>query len=181
MKTQLVGMIWAEAAEGVIGREGGMPWHLPEDLTYFKKMTADCPVIMGRRTWESLPANVRPLPRRTNVVVTSDAGRAASLRSEGALTASSLKEAISLAGQKEPKAHIAWIMGGGRLYAEAMEKDLADLLSITRIDLQTPGDTYAPRLGEGWAGVGKVPDHGWKTAENGTRYRFETYRREGRP
>lgn len=179
MRTQPVGMIWAQARGGVIGRAGGMPWHLPEDLAYFKKMTADCPVIMGRKTWESLPERFRPLPQRTNVVITGDAGRARSARAEGALTASSLKEALSLAEQKAPKAPIAWIMGGGRIYAEAVEKDLADLLSVTQIDLELDGDTYAPEIDAGWSPTGRVPSEGWRTSESGTRYRFETYRREG--
>lgn len=178
---QPTGMIWAQAEGGVIGLDGAMPWHLPEDLAYFKRMTEGCPVIMGRKTWDSLPERFRPLPGRTNVVITGDAGRAGRIRTEGALTASSLKEAVELAGQKEPKAHITWIMGGGRIYAEAMEKDLVDLISLTRIDLQTAGDTYAPQLGPGWTGVGKVPSEGWRTAENGVRYRFETYRREDAP
>ncbi len=178
MRTQLVGMIWAQAGGGVIGRGGAMPWHLPEDLAYFKTMTEGCPVIMGRKTWDSLPERFRPLPKRTNVVVTGDAGRARTLRSGGALTASSLKEALELAAQKEPKAPITWIMGGGSIYAEALEKGLADLVSLTRIDLQPEGDTFAPALGPEWAGVGKVPAEGWKTSETGVRYRFETYRRE---
>ena len=80
MKTQLVGMIWAEAAEGVIGHEGGMPWHLPEDFQHLKTMTAGCPIIMGRRTWESLPSSVRPLPGRRNMVITGDASRAAEIQ-----------------------------------------------------------------------------------------------------
>ena len=65
-----IGLIWAQARGGVIGKDGAMPWHLPEDLAHFKRTTLGCPVIMGRKTWDSLPPKFRPLPGRRNIVVT---------------------------------------------------------------------------------------------------------------
>ena len=79
---QTVGMIWAQTPDRVIGRDGTMPWHLPEDLAHFKEHTLGHPVIMGRRTWESFPERFRPLPGRTNIVITSSPGRVA--RGDGA-------------------------------------------------------------------------------------------------
>ncbi|GAA1787892.1 dihydrofolate reductase [Leucobacter iarius] len=89
-----LGMIWAEARGGAIGRDGDMPWHLPEDLAHFKRTTLGDPVIMGRRTWESLPERFRPLPGRANIVVTRDPGFVA----EGARVAASVESALDLAG-----------------------------------------------------------------------------------
>ncbi|QBE50159.1 dihydrofolate reductase [Leucobacter triazinivorans] len=137
-------MIWAEArgvgGRGAIGRGGEMPWHLPEDLSHFKRETLGAPVIMGRRTWESLPARFRPLPGRENVVVTRDRGFAA----PGAIVAHSLDEA--LAETRDRGAERVWIMGGGELYRAAMS--LADELVVTRIELDVPdADTFAPQIG----------------------------------
>ncbi len=75
-----LGLVWAQSTSGVIGRDGGIPWHVPEDMAHFKQLTAGCTVVMGRRTWESLPARFRPLPGRRNVVLTRQSG----YRAEGA-------------------------------------------------------------------------------------------------
>ena len=88
-----LGLIWAQARGGVIGKDGGMPWHVPEDLAHFREVTTGAPVIMGRRTWESFPSRFRPLPGRRNIVVThSD-----SWANEGAERAPSLDAALELA------------------------------------------------------------------------------------
>lgn len=138
--TRRLGMIWAEARNGAIGREGVMPWHLPEDLAHFKHVTLGSPVIMGRRTWESLPEPFRPLPGRVNVVVTRENG----CKAEGAVVVGSLAEALSV----EP-AHDAWIIGGGQLYRAAMP--FATELVVTRIKLDVAGaDTFAPSIGREW-------------------------------
>lgn len=137
-------MIWAEATGGVIGRDGTMPWHLPEDLAHFKETTLGAPVIMGRRTWESLPEQFRPLPGRENLVVTRTLGFQAS----GAIVVSSLESAIEHAAPSVD-ADIVWIMGGGQLYREAMP--LATELVVTQIELDVPdADTYAPAIGAEW-------------------------------
>ncbi|GFZ78527.1 dihydrofolate reductase [Nesterenkonia alkaliphila] len=178
MSAAEVGMIWAQAHNGVIGADNTMPWHLPEDLDYFKATTAGCPVIMGRRTWESLPTRFRPLPQRTNIVVTGDAAAAAELEKSGAVPATSLEEALLLARPQAAASGRIWIMGGGRVYAEALEKDLADLASVTLIDQEIPGDTYAPVLDpDRWARTEADPQQGWHQSRSGLNYRFDTYRR----
>ena len=86
-------LIYARAANGVIGKDNTMPWHLPEDMAHFKQLTQGCAVIMGRKTWDSLPPRFRPLPGRTNIVVT----RQSDWQAEGALRADSLEGALALA------------------------------------------------------------------------------------
>lgn len=162
-----LGLVWAEARGGVIGAGGGMPWHVPEDMAHFRQITGTDDVVMGRRTWESLPPRFRPLPGRRNIVVTRTAGWSA----EGAERAGSLDEAVALATGDR-----TWVIGGGMLYADAVSR--ADLLEVTRLDLEVDGDTVAPST-EGWRRAAADPDDGWHTSRSGIRYRFETYRREG--
>ncbi|GAA2180798.1 dihydrofolate reductase [Leucobacter tardus] len=188
-----VGMIWAEARGGAIGRGGEMPWHLPEDLAHFKEQTWGAPVIMGRRTWESLPERFRPLPGRENVVVTSDdhydargAVRVASLeaaldRTRGTVQAERAEHLEQLAAAdgaacqspgEWPEVGV-WIIGGGTLYRAAL--DLATDVVITRIDLDVPdADTYAPEIGADWECTRSDGPH---TSRTGLDYRFEWYRR----
>lgn len=161
-----VGLVWAEAHGGVIGADGGMPWHVPEDLAHFRTVTGSSDVIMGRRTWESLPPRFRPLPGRRNIVVT----RSDTWGAEGAEKAASLEEAFALAGS-----HEVWVIGGGRLYAEAIDR--ADVVEVTRLDVSVDGDTFAPSI-EGWRRAAADPEDGWHLSQGGIRYRFETY---GRP
>lgn len=159
-----IGLVWAEARGGVIGRDGGMPWHVPEDLAHFRELTTGHPVIMGRRTWESFPKRFRPLPDRRNIVVTSDAAWAA----DGAERASSLDDALALAGG----APEVWVIGGSRLFAEAIER--AALLEVTELDLEVDGgDTFAPSR-DGWAVAEIEPDDGWALSRTGVPYRFLT-------
>lgn len=161
-----LGLVWAEARDGVIGADGGMPWHVPEDMAHFRAVTASHDVVMGRRTWESLPPRFRPLPGRRNIVVT----RSDSWAAEGAERAGSLEEALHQAGGDE-----VWVIGGGMLYAEAVHR--ADVLEVTRLDLAVDGDTRAPST-DGWRRTASDPAEGWHTSRSGIRYRFETYRRE---
>ena len=174
-----LGMIWAEARGGAIGRDGDMPWHLPEDLAHFKRTTLGDPVIMGRRTWESLPERFRPLPGRVNIVVTRSPGFVA----EGALVVDSVESAISAAREAsrlsggEVRASAgqerAWIMGGGQLYRAAMP--LATELVVTRIELDVPdADTFAPEIGAEWRLADPGTPH---TSKTGLGYRFERYLR----
>src|SRR3990167_6100109 len=129
-----LGLIFARARNGVIGNAGGLPWQLPEDMAHFKKVTIGCPVIMGRKTWDSLPERFRPLPGRTNVVVT----RQAEWKAAGATRAASLPEAIALcAGAPQ-----AWIIGGAELYAQAVS--LAQVAEVTEIEADFEGDAFAP-------------------------------------
>jgi dihydrofolate reductase len=163
--TPRVGLVWAQARGGVIGADGGMPWHVPEDLAHFKALTLGCPVIMGRRTWESFPERFRPLPGRRNIVVT----RQDSWAADGAERADSLGSALAAASEGSPEQ--IWVIGGGQLYREAIAG--ADRLEVTEIDLDVAGDTTAPPT-DGWRVVAAEPGEGWATSRTGIRYRFST-------
>jgi dihydrofolate reductase len=158
-----IGLIYAKARNGVIGRDGVLPWHLPEDLAHFKRHTMGCPVIMGRKTWDSVPERFRPLPGRLNVVVT----RQADWSAPGASRAASLAQAIGLCGD----APRVWIIGGGELFAQAL--DLADRAEVTEIDTDVEGDAYAPVLDGPWREVAREQ----RQAANGMRFAFVTYSR----
>lgn len=158
-----IGLIWAEARGGVIGSQGGMPWHVPEDLAHFRDVTTGSTVIMGRRTWESFPDRFRPLPGRRNIVVTRDPHWAA----EGAERAGSLDAALALAGAVET----VWVIGGGQLYRAAVDR--ADVLEVTELDLDVEGDTIAPER-HGWQVARIDPEDGWALSRTGVRYRFLT-------
>ena len=131
MKLSLVAAI---ARGGVIGRDGALPWRLPEDMAHFREITLGHPVVMGRRTWDSLPARFRPLPGRRNVVVT----RNETWTAEGAERAGSLREALELLGN----APDVFVIGGGELFARALPA--VDELLLTEIDLDVAGDTFFP-------------------------------------
>ncbi len=140
-----LGLIWAQAANGVIGRDGKLPWHLPEDLAHFKQVTLGAPVIMGRRTWDSLPPRFRPLPGRRNIVVT----RQPQWQAGGAERAGSLDEALALCAG----ADTTWVIGGAQLYALAAPA--AQVAEVTHIEREVDGDAYAPVLGAGWREVAR--------------------------
>lgn len=156
-------IIFARAANGVIGKDGTMPWHLPEDLAHFKRTTLGCPVIMGRKTWESLPPRFRPLPGRINVVVT----RQRDWQDAGACVAHSLPEALALCGD----APDAWIIGGADIYAQSLP--LASTAVVTEIEADFEGDAYAPQFGPEWQETARERH----TAANGLNLSFVTYTR----
>jgi dihydrofolate reductase len=133
---------------------------LPEDLAHFKRTTLGCPVIMGRKTWDSLPVKFRPLPGRANVVVT----RQADWHDPGALRADCLQQAIVLCGDVPH----AWVIGGEQMYALALP--LAHSAVVTEIDMDVAGDAFAPSFGPGWRETARE-EH---TAVNGLPYRFIT-------
>ncbi len=155
------GLIWAQGSTGTIGDAGQIPWRVPEDMAHFKAVTMNHPVIMGRKTWDSLPEKFRPLPGRRNIVVT----RNSEWQCEGAEAAASVESALELAGE-----HTVWIMGGGEIYRGAMP--YATELHVTEIDLPVAGDTAAPAIPTGW-----IPAAGeWQTSRNDEiRYRFVEY------
>lgn len=124
-------LILARARNGVIGASGGLPWHLPEDLAFFKRTTMGHPIVMGRKTWESIG---RPLPGRRSVVVTRDRGYAAA----GAEVVHGLDEAVALCAD----AAEIFVIGGAGLYADALPR--ADRLLLTEIDAEFDGDTFLP-------------------------------------
>lgn len=170
--TERIGMIWAEAADGVIGANGAMPWSLPEDLAHFKRTTIGHPVIMGRKTWESFPEKFRPLPGRTNIVITRDASRHDALRAAGAVPVGSTDEALKAARASEGAEEI-WVIGGGEIYAALTEG--AHLAVKTVINASPQGDTRAPALDSSWSKLLSDPETGWLTAANGTQYRVEAW------
>ncbi len=169
-----LGLVWAQTSTGVIGKDGSMPWKLPEDMAHFARLTTGHPVIMGRKTWESFPDKFRPLPGRTNIVITRQAGWGDTPGAEGAIAAMSLDEAL-LESQFAPGNEMVWIIGGGNIYAQAV--DLADVAVVTTIDSAAEGDTFAPELGYDWTIGASLPADGWLTAENKTRYRITLWRR----
>ncbi|MGB9097513.1 type 3 dihydrofolate reductase [Erwinia sp.] len=126
----MISLIAAMAADRVIGMDNAMPWHLPADLAWFKRQTLDKPVIMGRRTWESIG---RPLPGRLNIVISSQPGEA-----EGVTWVTSIDEALQAAGEVEE----VMVIGGGRIYEQLLPR--ADRLYLTHIDAEVVGDTTFP-------------------------------------
>ena len=167
-----IGLVWAQARGGVIGADGRLPWHLPEDLALFKRLTSGSTVVMGRATWESLPAAVRPLPGRRNIVLSRRAGWLA----PGAEVAGSLTEALTLAADHGSEGGDVWVIGGATVYREALP--VADRLVVTEIDAEVPGDTHAPVVDPGsWDVTGSDPESGWLRSSGGLDYRVRTYRR----
>ena len=156
-----LGLIYARAANGVIGRDGGLPWHLPEDLAHFKAVTLGAPVIMGRKTWDSLPPKFRPLPGRRNIVVT----RQADWHAPGAEVARSFESAIALCKDADR----AWVIGGAQLYAQAVA--LARVAEVTEIEQDVDGDAFAPTLGPAWHEVARERHRSSK----GLPFSFVTY------
>lgn len=158
-----VGLIWAQSTSGVIGRGGDIPWRVPEDLGHFKGVTLGHTVVMGRRTWDSLPASARPLPGRRNVVLSRQPGFLA----EGAEVVGSLEDALTGPGD-------TWVIGGEQIYTLAMP--VAIRCEVTEVDVDLPrddDDALAPLLDETWHG-----DMGeWLVSRSGLRYRFHSYYR----
>ena len=134
-----VSLIVAATRNQVIGRDNQMPWHLPEDLRYFKQRTLGKPIIMGRKTWESLG---RPLPGRLNIVIT----RQADLELEGAEVFTDLDAALQRGREwaAQKGADEVMVIGGGQLYQKALQ--FAQRVYLTRIDLELEGDTFFPVL-----------------------------------
>jgi dihydrofolate reductase len=162
-------LIAAVARSGVIGRDGVLPWHLAADMQHFREITRDGPVVMGRRTWDSLSPRYRPLPGRSNIVVSRRAG----LEVEGALVAPSLPAALRLAQLRVCSSKRVFVIGGAQLYREAMP--LADVLELTEVQADVPGDTQFPFWDRGqFDEVRRIP----QAAENGLNFDFVTYRRK---
>jgi dihydrofolate reductase len=153
-------LVAAVAANGVIGRHGHLPWHLPEDLKHFKRLTLGHPVIMGRKTWESL--NGRPLPGRDNIVVTRTAGYEA----PGAAVASSLDAALALCAGEG----VVFVIGGEQLFAESLPA--AAGLVLTEIHRDYEGDVSFPKYDRSrW----RESQRELHTAADGTKFDFVLY------
>src|SRR3954469_9894349 len=154
-------LVAAVASNGVIGKDGHLPWNLPEDLKHFKRLTLGHPIIMGRRTWESLPG---ALPGRDNIVVTRQAGYEAA----GAAVASSLEGALALCLGES----VAFVIGGSRLFEESLP--IAAGLVMTEIHRDFPGDTWFPQYDRGQWREAQREAH---TAADGMRFDFVRYER----
>lgn len=132
----MVSIVVAAAANGVIGNDNDLIWHLPADLKHFKNVTSGSSIVMGRKTYESIG---RPLPKRENIIIT----RQADLTIDGCLVFNSLQEAIEKAKSEE-----VFIIGGGEIYKQALE--LADKIYLTKIHQDFEGDTVFPEIGKDW-------------------------------
>lgn len=130
-------LVVAIAKNGVIGRQGGLPWRLSTDLKRFKAITMGKPVVMGRKTWESIG---RPLPGRLNVVVSRDGTYSA----EGAAVSGSLDEALETARSQAGDAEEICVIGGGEIFREALAR--ADVIHATHIDAEIEGDAFFPEI-----------------------------------
>jgi dihydrofolate reductase len=159
-------LIFARAANGVIGKDGGLPWHLPEDLAHFKRTTSGHPVIMGRKTWQSLPVRFRPLPGRQNIVVT----RQPDWQAEGAQRAGDLQQALALC----PADADVWVIGGAEVFHEALA--LAHTAVVTELHAAFDGDVHAPTFGPAWRELRREAH----TAANGLAFSFVTYQNTAR-
>lgn len=175
----MLGAIWAQSLDGIIGDGAGMPWHVPEDLAHFREVTNGHPVIMGRRTWTSLPEKFRPLPGRENFILcTREAGE----WSAGGQVVNDLPELIDAAE--------VWIMGGGQVYAATIDE--VDVLEVTLIgahlgDVLGDRAVHAPAIPHEF---GLVSDTDWFVSANGRltvgeessdlplKYRFLRYERK---
>lgn len=151
----MIGLIWAQSSNGVIGRDGTMPWHLPEDMKHFRATTSGAAVLMGRRTWESLPERFRPLPGRRNLVLSRTP-------QEGAETFPDLRQALAAVSGD------VWVMGGAEVYRAALP--MADRIEVTEIRESFDGDTHAPEVGRAPDVVGE-----WQESSTGLHYRFLTW------
>jgi dihydrofolate reductase len=163
-----VRLVWAQDVGGVIGAGGTLPWHLPEDLKLFRALTLDSTVVMGRRTWDSLPPRFRPLPQRRNVVVstTLDAGDV------GVPVVRSIDEV--LAWRED-----VWVIGGGALYG-SFEPHATEAV-VTDVATDVDGDTWAPQLGDDWIRAARVPATGRLTSSTGLGFSVSWWRRGDLP
>jgi dihydrofolate reductase len=157
-----VSLVVAYARNGVIGRDGGLPWHLPSDMQHFRELTTGGTVVMGRKTYASIPDKFRPLPGRRNIVLSRDAA----FRAPGAEVVSSLPAALEACGRE------CFVIGGGTTYAEALPD--AERVYATEVAEEVEGDTFFPVLGDdAWTCVSS----GDPVAENGHEFRIRVYER----
>ena len=162
MTLPALSLIAAVARNGAIGKNNGLLWSEPEDHKHFRRVTMGCPVIMGRKTWDSLPARFRPLPGRRNIVITRDRA----WRAEGAQAVASIADALALLSGT-PK---AFVIGGAEVYALALP--LVDELVLTEIDADLPGDTFFPRWDRSHYTITSREPH---VGAGGLGYSFVTY------
>lgn len=176
MKNEIA-LIYACDNLGVIGKDGKIPWYLPEDLIHFKYLTKNCPVIMGSKTWNSLPEQFKPLPQRENIVLSNSISLNKQEKEEGFSLADSVKvfnsvtKALNYCNKNYDDKTI-WIIGGSSVYNQTI--DLADRIEETKILSVYEGDCYAPVINPSvWSLVGST----MLESKTGLFYRFNTYRK----
>lgn len=146
-----VTLVVAMGANGVIGVDGGLPWRLPEDLAHFKQLTMGHPMVMGRRTFESIG---RALPGRTTIVVTRDHEWSA----DGVEVAPTIEAAIARAQEIDDE---VFVVGGAQIYSQVLDAGLVDLMCVTRVAAAPIGDTSFPKIDwMQWREVGRIPNGG---------------------
>lgn len=148
----MVSLIVAKSKNNVIGNKGKLPWNISEDLKRFKELTTDNVVIMGRKTYESLPKKSKPLPNRINIIISRDENYTV----PNCLVFNDIKTAIRKAGTNKE----VFIIGGGEIYKEGL--NYADKLYITEVENDVVGDTYFPELSENWVEVKSEQKKGFK-------------------
>ena len=161
-------IIVAVARNRVIGKDNQLIWSIPEDMAHFRQLTAGHGVLMGRKTWESLPPRFRPLPGRRNIVIS----RQANYTAPGAELAASLAAGLALAAGEQT----LFVIGGAEIYNQALA--LADRLEITEVDLTPEGDSWFPEISAAdWAEVKRETP----SSQGETGFSFVTYRRRSAP
>lgn len=160
----IISLIVAASQNGVIGKDGALPWRIREDMARFKRLTMGHPCIMGRKTWDSIPK--KPLPGRTNIVVT----RNDALKAEGALVASSFEAALEIAMEENPTEIM--IIGGAAIYADALAR--AGRIYFTEVSGHFDGDAFFPQANSyEWSAVSSEGPF----EEGEIRYRYLTLER----
>ena len=160
-----INLIYAQSQNSFIGLNGTIPWNLPEDLQHFKRHTLNHPVIMGRKTWESLPNFVRPLPLRPNIVISKQQNYVAA----GASIFTSINDAVCHCAQLPCGPQEAWCIGGTSIYEIAMP--LASKIIRTTVSCVIDGDTLAPSINDDWRLI-KFNHH---ISSNGQKYLIEEF------
>jgi dihydrofolate reductase len=159
----MISIVVAHSSNRVIGQDGGMPWHLPADLRRFRELTTGGAVVMGRKTYESLPDAFRPLPNRRNIVLSSDP----EYRAAGAEVMLSLESALIACGGD------CFVIGGGATYVQAL--DHSTLVYATEVEGKVEGDTFFPALP---AGEWQCVERSDPRRENGHTFTFKRYERQ---
>ncbi len=145
-----VSLIVAASENNIIGNDNDLIWHLPKDMRFFKETTIGHHIIMGRKNFESIPHKFRPLPKRTNIVIT----RQKDYKASGCITLNSIEDALEIA--KRNNDNEPFIIGGGQIYKIALDRNLIDRIYLTRIHHKFDGDTYFPELSDEWREINKI-------------------------
>lgn len=148
----MVSVIVAKTKNNIIGNKGRIPWHIPNDLKRFKELTTDNVVIMGRKTFESLPEDYKPLPNRINIILSKDK----SYKPKCCMVFDNLKKALRKAGSEKR----IFIIGGGEIYKESLK--YADKIYVTEVDGEFEGDSYFPVLNRTWKEVRREEKEGYR-------------------